>query len=122
MIKLEKLDNTKLSYGIKSLSPILYETIKVKNKLLDGSYHIQNIGTPLKYITFEILSNHNQVDLINKAEGISEELKLIIDNKYYIGMLDGELSWNRLILRYGNKNNTFYISDIRLNISGEGSI
>lgn len=122
MILLEDLNNTKLSYGIRDLSPLQYDTIQVKNKLLDGSYHIQTIGEPLKYITFEILSNHNQVDLLNQAEHKGEELRLIIDDKFYVGMLDSKAEWTRLILRRGDPINTLYTAKLQLNISEEGSI
>lgn len=122
MILLEDLNNTKLSYGIRDLSPLQYDTIQVKNKLLDGSYHIQTIGEPLKYITFEILSNHNQVDLLNQAEYKGEELRLIIDDKFYVGMLDSKAEWTRLILRRGDPINTLYTAKLQLNISEEGSI
>lgn len=122
MILLEDLNNTKLSYGIRDLSPLQYDTIQVKNKLLDGSYHIQNIVTPLKYITFEILSNHNQVDLINLIESRGEPLRLIIDDKFYVGMLDSKAEWTRLILRRGDPINTLYTAKLQLNISEEGSI
>lgn len=122
MILLEDLNNTKLSYGIRDLSPLQYDTIQVKNKLLDGSYHIQTIGEPLKYITFEILSNHNQVDLLNQAEYKGEELRLIIDDKFYVGMLDSKAEWTRLILRRGDPINTLYTATLQLNISEEGSI
>lgn len=122
MIKLENLQNAKLSSGIRNLSPIQYETNQVKNKLLDGSFHIQTIGEPLKYITFEILSNHNQVDLLNQTEYKGEDLRLIIDNKFYKGMIDEVLEWERMTKRYKNDTNVYYMTNIRLNISEEGSI
>lgn len=122
MILLQNLDNEKLSYGIRDLSPLQYDTIQVKNKLLDGSYHIQAIGSPMKYYTFEILSNHNQVDLINLIESRGEPLRLIIDDKFYVGMLDRKAEWTRLILRRGDPINTLYTAKLQLNISEEGSI
>lgn len=120
MILLENLQGDRLSRGIKDLSPIQYDTIQIKNKLLDGSYHIQTIGEPMKYITFEILSNHNQVDLLNIAEYKGEELKLIIDNRYYIGILDNRLEWSRISVRYKNSTNVYYTSNIKFNVSKEG--
>lgn len=122
MILLEDLNNTKLSYGIRDLSPVMYDTIQIKNKLLDGSNHIQIIGNPMMYFTFEILSNHNQVDLINLAESRGEPLRLIIDDKFYIGMFDSPAEWKMIILRRGDPLNTLYTAKIQLNISEEGSI
>ena len=40
MIRLYDLSDNVLSKGIKSLSPILYDGIKIENQLLDGSMHI----------------------------------------------------------------------------------
>lgn len=122
MILLQNLNNTKLSYGIRSLSPMMYDVIKVKNKLIDGSYHVQVVGSPVKYYTFEILANQIQVDVINLAVSKGELLKLIIDEKYYIGMIDGIDEWTGLVYRQQDKANTIYSAKLRLNISEEGSI
>lgn len=125
MITFENLEGLKLSFGIRNLSPIQYDTIQVKNKLIDGTYHIQTIGNPLKFLTFEILATHNQVELINLAESRGEDLKLIIDDKYCIGKLDNENSraeWNRLTLIYRNKTEVNFLAGVRFVISEEGSI
>lgn len=122
MILLQNLDNEKLSYGIRSLSPMMYDVIKVKNKLIDGSYHVQIIGSPVKYYTFEILANQIQVDVINLAVSKGELLKLIIEEKYYIGMIDGIDEWTGLVYRQQDKANTIYSAKLQLNVSQEGSI
>jgi len=122
LILLQNLDSNKLSYGIRNLSPMMYDTIKVKNKLIDGSYHVQIIGSPVKYYTFEILANQIQVDVINLAVSKGELLKLIIDEKYYIGMIDGIDEWTGLVYRQQDKANTIYSAKLRLNISEEGTL
>ncbi len=122
MILLQNLDSNKLSYGIRNLSPMMYDTIKVKNKLIDGSYHVQVVGSPVKYYTFEILANQIQVDVINLAVSKGELLKLIIDEKYYIGMIDGIDEWTGLVYRQQDKANTIYSAKLRLNISEEGTL
>lgn len=122
MIYLTNKHNDKLSKGIKDLSPIQYESIQVKNKLLDGSYHIQTIGDPASYIEFVILSNHNQVATISQAQAIGEALKLIVDDKYYIGLLDDRPQWKRITMRYKDADNIYYTSPIRININEVGDI
>jgi len=122
LILLQNLDSNKLSYGIRNLSPMMYDTIKVKNKLIDGSYHVQVVGSPVKYYTFEILANQIQVDVINLAVSKGELLKLIIDEKYYIGMIDGIDEWTGLVYRQQDKANTIYSAKLRLNISEEGTL
>lgn len=121
MIKLYDLSNKELSKGIKNLSPILYESIQIENDLLDGSQHIQTIGTPRKYKTFEILANQNQVDDINSAVSIGQPLKLIVDNKYYVGFCKTS-DWQRLTKRYVNETDRYYTNSIKFTISSEGII
>lgn len=122
MILLQNLDNEKLSYGIRSLSPMMYDVIKVKNKLIDGSYHVQIIGSPVKYYTFEILANQIQVDVINLAVSKGELLKLIIEEKYYIGMIEESEEWTLLALNRNDKTKTIYSAKLQLNVSQEGFI
>jgi hypothetical protein len=122
LILLQNLDSNKLSYGIRSLSPMMYDTVKVKNKLIDGSYHTQIIGNPVKYFTFEILSNQIQVDVINLAVSKGELLKLIIDDKYYIGMIEEIEEWTLLALDRNDKTKTIYSTTMRFNISQEGTL
>lgn len=122
MILLESAVGNKLSLGIKSLSPLRLTSNSIKNKLLDGTYHIQTIGTPLKYFTFEILSSEDQVNYINLGESIGEDFKLIIDDKYYIGKLENEPDWNRLGKRYKNITDRSFTTSMIFIVSEEGSI
>lgn len=120
MIQLENLEGETLSIGIRSLSPIKYDSVQVKNRLLDGSYHVQTIGSPQKYFEFEILSNHKQVDILNFAETIGEKLKLIVDDKFYIGYIDEEMDWKRMTMRYKNPVDRWYVSNLKFIVIGEG--
>lgn len=121
MIKLYDLSDNSLSKGIKNLSPILYDAIQIENDLLSGESHIQTIGTPRKYKTFEILANQNQVDSINYISSIGGVFKLVVDTKYYIGFC--KLSdWQRATKRYPNETDRFYTNSIRINILEEGII
>ncbi len=122
MIRLINLQDKTLSRGIRSLSPMQYDTIQIKNRLLDGSYHVQMIGEPAKSFTFEILSNQDQVNKINIAESIGENLRLIIDDKAYIGLIDKALNWKRVILRYKDENSTYHTASIKFNIQSEGVV
>lgn len=121
MIKLYDLSDKELSKGIKSLSPILYDGIQIENKLLDGTSHIQIIGDPQRYVTFEILANQNQVDNINSITSQGGPLKLRVDNKYYIGYCYVS-DWQRITIRHANELNRWYTSNIKIMISSEGVI
>ena len=121
MIQLSSIENVKLSEGIRNLSPELYDNITVENKLLDGTKHIQIIGTPAKYLTFEVLANHNQTSAINEAQSIGEKLKLTIDSKYYIGFVN-KPTWERFSPRNPNPERVFYTTSLRIDVTEEGSI
>jgi len=121
LIKLLDLSNKQLSKGIKSLSPVLYDGIKIENTLLDGSLHIQTIGEPQEYINFDVLANHNQVDDINYLNSLGGQLKLIVDDKYYIGHLYVS-GWERVTVRHTNELNRLYTSNVKLVISQSGVV
>lgn len=121
MIQLSSITNEKLSEGIRNLSTEQFENITIENKLLDGTTHIQIIGTPAKFLTFEVLANHNQSSDINEAQSIGEKLKLTVDSKYYIGFVS-KPSWERFSSRYQNPERIFYTTSIRLDITEEGTI
>ena len=68
MIRLETSTGLVLSKILKEVSPIEYSSNKQVNRLLDGSYHVQIIGNPLRKIQGVIISTFNQADLINSLD------------------------------------------------------
>lgn len=65
MIKLETLGGESLTRILKEVSPIRYVSNKQVNRLLDGSYHVQIMGSPLKIIEGTLISSYNQADKLN---------------------------------------------------------
>ena len=121
MIKLYDLDDYSLSLGIRSLSSLTYDANQLENRLLDGSFHVQTIGEAAQYFEFEILANQNQVDKINLAHSISENLKLIIDSKEYTGIIS-KPKWNPVTKRYKNESYRYFVSSIRFDVIEEGTV
>lgn len=121
MIGLFDLQENTLSKGIKSLSPILYDGIKIENKLLDGTLHIQTIGDAQRYFTFELLSNHIQVDLLNSINAQGGRVKAIIDGDYYIGYCYTE-DWERITIRHAQESDRYYVTSARFVIWESGVI
>ena len=121
MIQLTNLSSEVLSTRIRNLSPMEYDVIMIENKLLDGSMHLQTIGDPQAYKTFEILCNDPQVALINQAWYLGQQLKLIEDDKYYIGFIT-KPDWQRFNYRHPEPNYRYYTASARINITEEGSI
>lgn len=118
MIELRATNGQVLSLAIRNLSPEKLEGQVVKNRLIDGSYHIQTIGEPSKTREFEILANETQVEKINRAEATGEEIVLQIDETIHRGLI-GELPvWTRLTLRHNDPGERRYTSALIINLGG----
>lgn len=120
MIELRTLTGETLSLAIKDLSPINNEGQVVKNRLIDGTYHVQAIGTPAKSREFKVLANENQVDLIGEAEALGQTLELQVDDTIYKGLIDSPPTWQRLTMRHNSPTDRLYTADIKFNINSGG--
>lgn len=111
-----------LSTAIRNVTPIRFESIRIENKLLDGSLHLQTIGIPLKYITFDILANHTEIELLHHAAAIAEVVELTFEGKKFRGILK-DMNEVRISAWSELKHKVFYIANgIRLDIVEEGLI
>ena len=119
MIRIEDLKGEILSKICKEVSPPKYEGIQKKNKLLDGSYHIQIIGEPLKYIEFTVIANQYQIEKIDLIETTGEALKLIEHERTYIGLIDGRIDWTRITQGYKDRSRRLYEGKIKIYINEE---
>jgi hypothetical protein len=117
MIIIESLEGELLSKICKEVSPIKYESIVKKNKLLNGSYHIQTIGEPLKYIEFIVIANQVQVEKIDLMETVGEQIKLIENERTFIGLIDSQIDWRRLTVGYADRKRRLYEANIKIIIS-----
>ncbi len=120
MIKIETLEGEVLSKICKEVSPLKYESIVKTNKLLDGSYHIQTIGEPLKYIEFIVIANQQQIEKINLMETMGEPLKLVEYERILVGLIAGKVDWRRLTAGYIDRTGRLYEGNIKLIITGIG--
>ncbi|QGT99497.1 hypothetical protein SYNTR_0904 [Candidatus Syntrophocurvum alkaliphilum] len=121
-IRIENINQERLSEIVKHVSPIQYKSIKIRNQLLDGSYHTQIIGEPLKSINFKVIANQDQVEKINRLETNGENIKLIEYDRTYIGEIGNPISWERLTIGYKERNRRLYEGDCILNIVEEGEV
>jgi len=72
------------------------DVIEIINRAFDGSYHIQSIGesgTKLDVIAYFEVGQKLIFDAIKRS---MDSIKVIFDGRYYIGCIEGELSWSRL--------------------------
>jgi len=73
------------------------DVIEIKNRLLDGSYHVQSIGTAgtlLDVTAHFTMAEKLAFDIIKRN---MSSIRVTFDGRYYTGVIDGELSWERLI-------------------------
>lgn len=71
------------------------DVIEVRNRTLDGQWHIQSIGMSATVLSVKVhlrLEEKNQLDLIKRT---SDQLKVVFDGKYYIGLIDGKVEYDR---------------------------
>lgn len=80
---------------IKSVIPA-YDTIKVINRLLDGSFHVQVIGQGARIVNLATVSADDTAkDTIDVAESIATPVKVVKDSKYYIGIIQDAPKWTQ---------------------------
>lgn len=73
------------------------ETTEVKNRLLDGSWHIQTVGDPAKSYELEFVVYATAQETIDGYAADKTPLRLHRHGKNYIGIIDGNPDWEQLI-------------------------
>lgn len=73
------------------------ETIEVKNRLLDGSWHVQVIGSPAKSWEIEFLTPGNRREEIDTYAARKDKLTLHRHGKTHPGIVDGNPDWEQVI-------------------------
>jgi len=72
------------------------EAIKVENKLLDGSFHIQTIGAPADVLNMRIfVVGEETKEKIDEAEALCSEVTVVMNGKYWTGIIRSVPSWQR---------------------------
>lgn len=121
MIRLETTSGEILSKILKELTPMNFSSNRQVNKLLDGSYHVQIIGNPLKSMEGTIVSTFNQVENLNLLIDLGTPLVLtFMDNKYRV-YVDGAIKWKRISFANGDKNKSLYEGKLKMVLREEVS-
>ena len=71
------------------------DVIEVKNRTLGGAWHIQTIGTAAWILNVKANLKLNEKDWLDSVKSTSDTLKVIFDGKYYVGLIDGKVDYNR---------------------------
>ena len=108
MIRLETSSGEVLSRILKEVSPIKCASNKQVNRLLDGTYHVQIIGSPLKSMEGTIISSNNQADKLNTLIDQGTPLVFIFLDKKYLIYIDEPIQWKRINFAHGDKDKSYF--------------
>jgi hypothetical protein len=92
----------------------------IEYPLLDGSYHVQTVGTPIRIADINCDISETGRDILLNSYAIGGKLRLEWYGKYYIGLIKGKPKWSILIK--GNNDKRRYLTQLQIAISEEGSI
>ena len=71
------------------------DIIEVKNRTLDGQWHIQTIGTGATVLSVKAHLKLNEKNILDVTKRNTDLLKVIFDGKYYTGIIDGKVDYER---------------------------
>ncbi len=119
MIRLETSTGEILSRILKEISPIEYSSNRQVNRLLDGSYHVQIVGSALKSMEGTIVSTFNQAEKLNSLIDLGTPLVLIFLEKKYLVYADDKIAWKRINFAHGNKDKSLFEGKVRMILKEE---
>lgn len=119
MIRLETSTGEILSRILKEISPIEYSSNRQVNRLLDGSYHVQIVGSALKSMEGTIVSTFNQAEKLNILIDLGTPLVLIFLDKKYLVYADDKIAWKRINFAHGNKDKSLFEGKLRMVLKEE---
>ena len=122
MIRLETSTGEILSRILKEISPIEYSSNRQVNRLLDGSYHVQIVGSALKSMEGTIVSTFSQAEKLNCLIDQGTPLVLIFLDKKYLVYADDKIAWKRINFAHGNKDKSLFEGKLRMILKEEVSL
>lgn len=119
MIRLETSSGIVLSKILKDVSPITYSSNEQVNRLLDGSFHVQILGNPLRRMEGTIISTFNQAEMLNSLVDQGTPLLLTFLNKKYMVYIDESISWERINFAHGDMDKSLFQGKLKIVIKEE---
>lgn len=77
-----------------------WDSIKIKNRLMDGSYHLQNVGEPARTLNITVSCDRTGVETLDYAEAISKPIKVVVYGREWTGLIDAPINWQRVAVDY----------------------
>lgn len=94
------------------------DIIKVRNKLLDGTYHIQSVGKRVNEINIICYVDKIGKEKMDNLYVTDEPIKLVKEGKFYIGLIFEKSKWE--VFSKGTKG--LYQTSFKMVVHEEGSI
>lgn len=106
VIQLTDLSGKLLTVICTEVSLPAFDLIKIENKLLDGSLHVQTIGDPLKTIKATVVTTEELAETIDQMQSVQEDCYFVKDDKQFRGQIREAIVWKKLG-RYKGKSTLF---------------
>ena len=119
MIRLETSTGEVLSRILKEFSPIEYSSNRQVNRLLDGSYHVQIVGSALESMEGTVVSTFKQAERLNSLIDQGTPLVLIFLDKKYLVYADDKIAWKRINFAHGNKDKSLFEGRLKMILKEE---
>lgn len=71
------------------------DVIEVKNRTFDGQWHIQNIGVAATLLSVRAHLKLGEKNILDSIKRDTDLLKVIFDGRYYVGLIDGRVEYDR---------------------------
>ena len=91
-----------------------YQSHKVRRQLLDGSWHMQVIGTGGRTLSLVIFSGREGKGVLDAAENEGDLIKVVVLNKTWEGFISEKIFWQETSLDY-------YRGEVLILVTGEGA-
>lgn len=77
------------------------DTIKVENRLFDGTFHVQTIGTSADLLDVKLHAVNETVRArIDTAEATAEEVRIVFGAQYWDGIIRESLKWEKIAMTF----------------------
>ena len=94
------------------------DVIEIKNRTLDGQWHIQTIGDGGSVLDVKAHLTLQEKAVLDTIKKTMSELKVTFDGRYYIGVIDGEIGYDRVAFNSG----PMFATSFKLLVQSEGVI
>ena len=91
-----------------------YESHKVRRQLLDGSWHMQVIGTAGRVLNLVVFTDRDNKEILDAAENEGRLVKIFVLGKWWEGFISEKIFWQETSLDY-------YRGEVLLLVTGEGA-